>query len=695
MQEWNQAKQYGIPTLTWWESLVKPGIRKLALERTKEVNKERRLYLNLLMLRQTYLSRKVRYREPGSLDALREIHLKIENWFSKEVEKVKHQSRVDDVQESEKVRIYHHEIHQKHVKRSAILKLQTDNELLIGHKACSEYLHHEVADLLLHPAVLDSAAQLTLLHEVDKVFTDKDNRMIISSPTKEEIKDSVNTSNIDAAPGTDGITSLVYKEHFDILGDALTEVAQAVHSGQRPTKSQRTSLMIFTSKPGKSSSNKPADKRRVSLLNSDFKVLTGLEVARYRQVLGHTLCPEQLAEAGDKKISFGICQARDAIYAAGMRRAGCGLADNDFKAAFDYLCLDWVRKVLEKKGLAREALDRFTNIYSDGISIPVINNMLGPRLVNNRLSLRQGDRPSGLWFCYGIDPLLVYLSRRLTGILVHSLPVLGPAQLGQPHQLPGFETRYKVLGYLDDCKPAITSMEEFLLVDRACKLFELSSGCKLHRDPASNKCKFLALGGWKDSLEQVDIPIPYLKLSDHPDFLGCKLFANYGATRRENGEILKQKVKNKINSWKTGKFMPLTSRPWSINTYCLSKLWYRTACLDLRVGDSTAIASSVKSWLYQDLLIKPQEIMMYREVVDGGLGVHNVKMRAMAMLLHTFLSQAISPLYKHNMFYNTLYRWYVLEERDFPDPGRPPFYSSAFFSIIKDVKDNTPLNVAH
>ena len=63
-----------------------------------------------------------------------------------------------------------------------------------------------------------------------------------------------------------------------------------------------------------------------------------------------------------------------------------------------------------------------------------------------------------------IDPLLVYLERRLTGILVHSLLVYGPVEQGQ-HHLPPLETRYKVLGYLDDCKPPITSMEEFLLVD--------------------------------------------------------------------------------------------------------------------------------------------------------------------------------------------------------------------------------------
>ena len=65
------------------------------------------------------------------------------------------------------------------------------------------------------------------------------------------------------------------------------------------------------------------------------------------------------------------------------------------------------------------------------------------------------------------------------------------------------------------------------------------------------------------------------------------------------------------------------------------------------------------------------------------------------MLIHTFLSQATSPLYKSNMYYTSLYRWHVLEERDLPNPGCPPYYSSTFFSIIKDVMDNTPLNVGH
>ena len=612
MKEWEEIRGFGVPILTWWEVLVKPGIRKIALDRTKEVNKERRSYLNLLMMRQSHLSKKIQqgstYR--GSLAALKETQLRIRDWFSKEVERVKHQSRVNDVQNSEKVQIYHHEIHKKHLKRSVILKLKTDKGNVEGHAACSEFLEKQVEDLLVHPAVLDPLSQRDLLAEVEEVFTHKDNEMLTAAPTLEEVKESVRTSNGNAAPGTDGITSLVYKECFDILGEALTEVAKAIHAGQRPTKSQRTSIMLFTSKPGKSNSLKPEDKRRISLLNSDFKIITGLEVGRHNKILSHTLCPQQLGAGSDRRISHGICLARDAVYAAGMRKTGCGIADNDFKAAFDYLCLDWVIKVLEKKGMAKAAIERFFKLYDEGVTIPVVNNLMGASLVNKRLSLRQGDRPSGVWFAYGIDPLLVFLEKRLQGILIHTLPVLGPTQPGQAQQLKPLETRYKVLGYYDDCKPAITSMEEFLLVDKGCRLFEQSSGCKLHRDPSTNKCKFLPLGRWIGQLQQEDIPLPYLKLTDSLDYLGCKLFSNYGASRRENGEILKQKIKNQINGWKAGKFLPLTSRPWSLNSYCLPKLWYRTACLDLRVGDSSAIASNIKTWLYQDMLLKPQEIMM-------------------------------------------------------------------------------------
>ena len=115
---------------------------------------------------------------------------------------------------------------------------------------------------------------------------------MVSAPTKDEVEQSVKSSNLHAAPGNDSITSFLYKESFQILGDALTDVAKLVFVGQQPTSSQRTSLMLFTDKPGKSQSSNPKDTRRLSLLNKYFKVLTGIGVGRYRKVLTHTLSPE-------------------------------------------------------------------------------------------------------------------------------------------------------------------------------------------------------------------------------------------------------------------------------------------------------------------------------------------------------------------------------------------------------------------
>ena len=54
---WSEIKEYGIDILIWWELVVKTGIKKLLIERGKEMAKVRRGELNLLLLQQSYLVR--------------------------------------------------------------------------------------------------------------------------------------------------------------------------------------------------------------------------------------------------------------------------------------------------------------------------------------------------------------------------------------------------------------------------------------------------------------------------------------------------------------------------------------------------------------------------------------------------------------------------------------------------------------
>ena len=485
-----------------------------------------------------------------------------------------------------------------------------------------------------------------------------------------------------------------YKVCWNTMGLPLTEVMNEIFLCKPLTASLKTSLMVFGTKPKKPNSILPQDKRKISLLNSDFKVASGLEAGRLKKTLSHTLSPLQLVSGSDRRIHHGINLARDAIWAAGKRGQGCGILDTDLVAGFDYMNLSWCLKVLEKKGAAQPFMDRLANLYKDNLSVVVVNNIPGAAVKNLRLTLRQGDLPSMELFCFGIDPLILRLERLLQGILITSIPVQGPTLQHQP-ALPPHELRYKVIGYADDNKPAITTMEEFSVVDKSLEIFERASGCKLHRDPASKKCKFLPLGRWRNSLQQSDIPCNYMTISDHLDMVGVTLMASWHKTRKANGDALQLRIQNTIRPWKAGKFLPLTQRGWSVNTYALSKIWFRSKSIDLRVCDVNNITSSCKSWIYQDILVKPEEMILHRPHHHGGLGLHSVKYKALAGFITKFIQTAANPVYRQNLLHSALFRKYVLEEIDVPGvpDTLPPYFTKDLFTIIKKVKSESTLNI--
>ena len=413
MEEWELVRLEGLPVLSWWELIVKPGIKKIAMDRSKCINISRRSLLNLLLLRQSYLVRKIQNSQANQWDThlpeLLNIQVQIQLWYKKVSEKIQHQSRVDEYQEAEQTRIYHHEIHKTHLKKSSILKLMTDTGLIEGHDLCAQHLESLVADLLLKPAELDEHAQQVLLAELEPVVTAEDNTMLAAPPDKDEVFKTLKAANLKAAPGTDGIPSLVYKLCWNSMGDALTAVALAKHRGEKLPTSMRTAMMVFGTKPKKASSLKPQDKRRLSLLNSDFKLLEDLDAGRFRSISPKCLSSVQYVGGGDRRIHHGIARARDAIHAVGLSKVGCGIADTDFIAAFDWLVLSWVWKVLTRLGVARSVVKRVQDLYEDSITITVVNNKLGRVFPDKRGSLRQGGCASMDWFAFIIIIIIGFI----------------------------------------------------------------------------------------------------------------------------------------------------------------------------------------------------------------------------------------------------------------------------------------------
>ena len=63
----------GANIISWWELLVKPGIKQILIERGKEMTHLKNGRLNLLLLRKSYLTRK---HQQGNLNYIAQKYFK-------------------------------------------------------------------------------------------------------------------------------------------------------------------------------------------------------------------------------------------------------------------------------------------------------------------------------------------------------------------------------------------------------------------------------------------------------------------------------------------------------------------------------------------------------------------------------------------------------------------------------------------
>ena len=564
VQGWEGAKSL-MPLIEWWE-LLKIDIRNAAKKMNQERERKRKSLLNYLTLSQIHLARKVAKGEFSLMEQLKTIQIKINDWLEQEAEKVKLKAKLRNIEESEKVSIYHHEKLRRETNKNKIMKLKTeDGKVIEGHEKCANLLNNEAKEMFGKEVELDEEEQEELLKEVEEVFTEKDNEMLEKEITDQEIKESLGKCNSNSAPGTDGLTFLTYAQCWQSIGTHLGDVIREIFQKGKSPATMRHSQLVFSVKPQKPNSLLTRDKRKLAMLQTDHKILTGVLAARLKRTVKHTISPQQYA-AGPRKITHAITQARDCVNNLSTSKHPCCVVELDMVAAYDKMQLNWIWKVLLKKKCSEKFVEKLKQIFEDSerYIISVINGQPQERFLNKRKHLGQGDRSSTILFIFGMEPVLIHLQKYLKGVIYHKRATEGPAHplFGNPTQAV---EKIKLLGFVDDIKTFLSSMEEFETVDRVMKKFEKASGSQLHRDPTTKKCQAMGIGKYKE-LKQSDIPVDYISLVEEINFLGVTIAKTTCKSRTLNGELLLEKTTKSINSFKAGRNMPMTSKPFAANT---------------------------------------------------------------------------------------------------------------------------------
>ena len=92
MKDWIRVKEAGANLMVWWDSMLKIGVKYLAVQRAKEIEKQRLRVLNMLKLKQAFLTSQVQGNVPNYLTELSVINGLISNWYNSESEKISQKS---------------------------------------------------------------------------------------------------------------------------------------------------------------------------------------------------------------------------------------------------------------------------------------------------------------------------------------------------------------------------------------------------------------------------------------------------------------------------------------------------------------------------------------------------------------------------------------------------------------------------
>jgi len=189
------------------------------------------------------------------------------------------------------------------------------------------------------------------------------------------------------SPGFDGLTTNFYKHFWPILGAELTRVYNYSFYNGLLTVSQRWGIITLLFKKGDRTQLKSW--RPVTLLNTDYKILTKALANRLQPVLPLIVSSDQTASIKGRTINDNTRLLHDVISYVNEKNISLTLISVDQMKAFDRVSHDFLFACLERFGFGPSFIKWIKLIYHD-VSSSVKTNGWLTAFINLERGLRQG-----------------------------------------------------------------------------------------------------------------------------------------------------------------------------------------------------------------------------------------------------------------------------------------------------------------
>ena len=478
-------------------------------------------------------------------------------------------------------------------------------------------------------------------------------RITLQRPvTLEEVTVALKTCASNRSPGLDGIPYELYKATWNIIGPTVVELFQYELDNLELIQSNRVGATRLLNKvPGQVPTVNQL--RPITLLCTDYKLLSKVLVKRINTVLPDVLTAGQLCSTPPKNILFGAVGLLSSIDYINKTPAQLNLVENlnqidgipaymvsfDIFKAYDKTVVEYICRVMEGMSFPPMFISWIKMLHTECKTRFILNFLTGE--VSVQFSLRQGDPMAMPLFLINMEPLLLYIRRKIKGVQVAAV-------------------KQKDEDYVDDINVISSCLRDLGLMDMAFFKYEALAGMVLNR---SRKSLIMGLGAWKGRHVW---PLTWLQTVPSMKTFGIHFHPTYEETVQASWQACLTGVRKCLMSWASRALPTLSQRVKVLETYALSKLWYLAQVIPLPQRICNQLDVMVRAFLWKGRLEHLAYDELYAPPLEGGLGLSNIKARCDAL----FVKQLCRILQSPGSHRDHLKYWLGLKLRGFiPELG--------------------------
>jgi ribonuclease HI/exonuclease III len=206
-----------------------------------------------------------------------------------------------------------------------------------------------------------------------------------------------------------------------------------------------------------------ANYRPITILNTDYKILTKVIATRLTEIAPSIIHPDQAGFIRGRSIFDQIDQTATTINYAKLKGINGAIVALDQEKAYDKITHPYLWKILEKFAFPNETINIIKTLYKNAPTSVIINGEISSPFYVTR-GVRQGDPMSCILFDLGIEPLAANIrASKIRGI-----------------DVPSLDEKVKVSLFADDTTVVLTEHDSFTelieILDEWCKV----SGAKFN-----------------------------------------------------------------------------------------------------------------------------------------------------------------------------------------------------------------------